>query len=173
MNSFTRNSVETFLRLALMWATAAQQCCNATKRRTRPSGLSGETSEAPRRRHPNLLLPRDDWVAGVVNSNYGICQDINPFELRREVLPDLAKRMIRDVSRVSCALATLQLRQGFWQVVSSGRAELASGFGSLTRAGRGTRSAPEREARRAHGFQPPLPYGRVMTSKRWPSGSSK
>jgi hypothetical protein len=29
---------------------------------------------------------------------------------------------------VSCALATLQLWQGFWQVVSSGRAELASGF---------------------------------------------
>jgi hypothetical protein len=29
------------------------------------------------------------------------------------------------------------------------------------------------EARRAHGFQPPLPYGRVMTSKRCPSGSSK
>ena len=42
-------------------------------------------------------------VAGVVNSNYGICQDRNPFELRREFLPDLAKRMFRDVSRVSCA----------------------------------------------------------------------
>jgi hypothetical protein len=25
----------------------------------------------------------------------------------------------------------------------------------------------------AQGFQPPLPYGRVMTSKRCPSGSSK
>ena len=26
---------------------------------------------------------------------------------------------------------------------------------------------------RRHGFQPPLPYGRVMTSSRWPLGSSK
>jgi hypothetical protein len=29
---------ETFLRLALMWATAAQQCRNTSKRRPRPSG---------------------------------------------------------------------------------------------------------------------------------------
>jgi hypothetical protein len=90
---------------------------------------------------------RLDCLPGVVRLELRIHLDRNPFELRREFLPDLAKRMIRDVSRVSCALATLQLRQGFWQVVSSGRAELASGFGSLTRAGRGTRSAPEREAR--------------------------
>ena len=49
---------------------------------------------------------------GRENSNYGICQGLNPSELRRKFLPDLAKRMVRDVSRVSCALATLQLRQG-------------------------------------------------------------
>ena len=82
-------------------------------------------------------------MAGVVNSNCGICPDRNPFELRREFLPDLAKRKFRDVSRVSCALASLQLRQGFWQVVSSGRAELSSGLKCLTRAGRRIRTAEQ------------------------------
>ena len=48
---------------------------------------------------------------GRENSNYGICQDRHPFELRREFLPDFAKRMFRDVSSVSCALAALQLRR--------------------------------------------------------------
>jgi hypothetical protein len=82
------------------------------------------------------------WL-GSRDSNYGICQDRNPFELRREFLPDLAKRKFKDVSSVSCALAALQLRQGFWQVVSSGRAELSSGLKCLTRAGRRTRTAEQ------------------------------
>ena len=70
---------------------------------------------------------RTAWL-GSRASNYGICQDRNPFELRREFLPDLAKRKFKDVFSVSGALAALQLRQGFWQVVSSRRAKLSSGF---------------------------------------------
>ena len=83
----------------------------------KPCNLS--TTRSARGCHPCLrydLSPmcpgwtRTGWL-GWSNSNYEICQDRNPFELRREFLPDLAKRMIRDVSRVSCALATFQLRQ--------------------------------------------------------------
>ena len=48
---------------------------------------------------------------GRENSNYGICPDRNPFELRREFLPDLGKRKFRDGSSVSCAFASPQLRQ--------------------------------------------------------------
>ena len=92
------------------------------------------------------LLPADlefETTSGWGDSNYGICQDRNPFELRREFLPDLAKRKVKDVFSVSCALAALQLRQGFWQVVSSGRAKLSSGLKCLTRAGRRTRTAEQ------------------------------
>ena len=46
------------------------------------------------------------------NSNYGIHQDRNPFELPRESCPIWLKTLFRDDSSVSCAFASLQLRQG-------------------------------------------------------------
>jgi hypothetical protein len=51
-------------------------------------------------------------VAGVVRLELRNLSDRNPFELRRGFLSDLAKRMFRDVSSMSGALATLQLWQG-------------------------------------------------------------
>jgi hypothetical protein len=76
---------------------------------------------------------RLDCLPGVVRLELRIHLDRNPFELRREFLPDLAKRMIRDVSRVSCALATLQLRQGFRQIVSPDGPNLHQVLSGLTR----------------------------------------
>ena len=59
----------------------------------------------------------------------------------REFLPDLAKRMFRDVSRVSCALATLQLGQGFGRSCPPDGPNLHQVLKDLTRAGRRTRTA--------------------------------
>ena len=86
---------------------------------------------------------RPDWLAGVVRLELRNLSARNPFELRRGFLSDLAKRMFRDVSSVSGALATLQLWQGFWQVVSSARPNLHHVLKGRTRAGRRTRTAEQ------------------------------
>jgi hypothetical protein len=62
---------------------------------------------------------RPDWLAATESVGTEI-----RFELPREFLPELAKSVVRDVSSVSCAFETLQLWQGFRQIVSTGRAEL-------------------------------------------------
>jgi hypothetical protein len=59
----------------------------------------------------------------------------------REFLPNLAKSPFRHVSSMSCAFATLQLRQGFQQIVSTERAELHQVLRGLTRAGQRTSQA--------------------------------
>ena len=58
-------------------------------------------------------LQRPDWLAGVMKtSNYGICQDGNPFELPREFCPIWPKACSETVSNVSCALANSSAAAG-------------------------------------------------------------
>ena len=63
-------------------------------------------------------------VAGVVRLELRNLSGPNPFELPREFCPIWLKALFRDGSSMSCAFASLQLRQALGQILSIRRTEL-------------------------------------------------